>query len=175
MSLYQQEEDARLTVDFGGGRSLTLKMRGTDLDIGTVRRLGAAAKQSEMITERLKRLQERGKGGDLKGTEFDSVMDEVAKLNARGDQITMMVDFVFAAASGWLDNYFDRKAEERGEVLPFTRENIEKMGIGGLSKVVERLNGFFGFEVEPDAGNALTSLQQESLSAGKEFLYRQNT
>ena len=176
MALYQQEEDARLTVDFGGGRSLTLKMRGTDLDVQTTRRLGAQAKKSEIVAKRSARLEERS-SQDMKAEEFQGVLDEVEKLQGRSDQVTMMVDYVYAAVAGWVDYYASREAEQANQVVPYTKENIEKMGIGALGKIVMALNGFFGFEAEAidmDPKDS-TSLLPPSPSADRESLTLQTT
>jgi hypothetical protein len=173
MALYQHEEDARLTVDFGGGRSLTLKMRGTDLDIETTRRLGTQAKKSELVEKRARRLESRAEE-DMKAEEFTGVLDEVEKLQNGSTQVSMMVDYVYASVAGWVDYFATREAEAKGEVVPYTKENIGKMGVGALGKIVVALNGFFKFEVEQDP-KAQTSLPPPSPSAETESLTPQST
>src|SRR6185295_17167950 len=108
MALYQHEEDARLTVDFGGGRSLTLKMRGTDFDIETTRRRGTQAKKSELVEKRARRLESRAEE-DMKNEEFTGVLDEVEKLQNGSTQASMMVDYVYASVDGWVDYFATRE------------------------------------------------------------------
>lgn len=160
MPFYQQDEDARMTVDFGGGRSITFKMRGTDLDVESVRRLSAQSQQGQIISSRFEVLEARLKSPELKSNEFESTLDEIDKLRKRGDGVTMMVDYIHSAVSGWVDYYTDRKAEERGEVVPYSKENIAKMGIAALGKVVTALNEFFAFSEAKDLGKSQLMISQ---------------
>lgn len=168
MPFYLNDDDATLHVDFGNGRSLTLKLRAADMDIETIRRLAHQHKQSELINSRIENLENKVKLDNLSAEEFDKVMDELRKLGERPDQLQIMVDYVWGACCGWTDYFANPQAEAKGEVVPYTKENISKMGIGALAKVVTSLQE--RFNLGDDTGKAQTSLPRQSRSEDRDSL-----
>lgn len=144
MAFYQKENTGTLTVDFGGGRSLTFITRArNEVDVLTRRDMGLNAKRAVLINRRIERLSARAARGGLENDALQQTQREIEQLRAR-DSVEPLVDYVVYTTTGWTDYFIDGEAEQRGELAPFSKEDIKRMGASALSVVATRLNEQFG-------------------------------
>jgi hypothetical protein len=168
MPLYQQDEQDLLTVEFPDGNSLTLILRPDGVTVESSRIMARKQKYAEYAATQIQKREEKlAKADELSAEEFDKLTAELKQWQERPDNADFMIDFVFQAASGWKDYYPNREAEQKQELLPYTRENVAKIYITRLGKIVEALNKRFGWSEEEEK-KAENSSPSVSLLAEKE-------
>jgi hypothetical protein len=155
-----QAQPERVTVHFDNGETLTFKMRPDAVTVDTARRLGLEARRADMVESRVKRLQEKVKSDNLDATEFERVLKELKQLELHPDQLSLMANFIMLASEGWEDYFMTLEDERAGKVIPFTKEQIEKIHPAKLNRIIESFNQYFGYgaeESKKSSGNLLST------------------
>lgn len=143
MSLYQNN-DEQLKVDVGKGRSITLVLRGETMDIAGLRLLWHNQGQVTRDQNRIAQLEEQLADANLPDEQYEAITARIKSLQEKPDGLTLLVDLIFRSAKGWTNYFADAEAETRGEVVAFTKENIERMGPRALTVISRRLAAHFG-------------------------------
>src|SRR3990167_3128106 len=133
MPFYQEDADT-LTIDCGKGRSITLVLRGGTMDIAALRLVMHSQNQVSRDQKRIAQFEEQLTKSDLSDAEYDSLTTRIKALEEKPDGMTVLVDHIFKSAKGWTDYFANAEAEKRGEIMVFSKDNIEKMGPGALLK-----------------------------------------
>lgn len=141
---FYQNNDEQLFIDTGKGRSVTLILRGETMDISALRLLWHNQGQVVRDQNRIGQFEKQLEDLDLTDEQYESITKRIEALQAKPDGLTLLVDLVHRTAKGWTDYFSDPEAEKRGEVLPFTKENIERMGPGALTVISKKLAAHFG-------------------------------
>ncbi len=168
------EDSETLTVDCGKGRSITLVLRAGTLDVSAVRLLWHSEQQVRRDQNRIQQFENDLKTPGLSDAEYDSITTRIKSLEDKPDNLNVLVDQIFKCVKGWTDCFANPDAEKRGEVEPFTKENIEHVGPGGLMKITRAiashlgLNEFSEENAEPGEakGTSLAPLQLERVVPG---------
>lgn len=142
-----------LEVYFSKEIFLTFKMH-ADLDMKTLRWLRDQIKRLQVMGKRADKIEEKAVA-TTDDAEFVVLTDEAETIRTRGgDELDVMVAYIEKACNGWTDYFADADAQSRGEVLAFTTENISKIGVVKLNKVINAFNQHYGLTEEADQGKA---------------------
>lgn len=153
MSFYQQN-DEQLKVDLGKGMSITLILRGETLDIAALRLLWHNQKQVMRDQGRIAQFEKDLEKEELSDEEYDSINGRIKALEGKADGLSVLVDQAYGClkSPGWTDYFESKDAEQRGVVVPFSKQAIESMGPGALLKITRALASHLGLnELAEDA------------------------
>jgi hypothetical protein len=148
--MLQEADNDLLPITFSDGDKLTLKLRPNGVTIETSRRLARQNKYTQYIAQQIEKREEKIVSGDLSITELRTLMEEIKELEECPENTGFLVDYVMQAACGWTDYWLNTAAKERGEVLPFTRENVSTIDPTRLLEIVQRLNKHFGWSEDEE-------------------------
>lgn len=179
MPFVLERDDSLLTIEFGQfGDSITFQMREDGGSIQQLRLLTQKQKRATLAADRLERLSEQAK--DAKSnSEYQQINDQIKLLGNEPDAISVLVDMILAGAKGWTDFYADKTAEAKGEVLDFTKENIERLPVKALNKIGLAFVAHYGLTGDEVSGEAKGSLPEQSqpmkLEAGSSPIGTENS
>lgn len=144
----------QLEVYFNKDTFLTFKMH-ADLNMDLLRWLQAQIKRLEMMGKRADKIESKAIELDFEDNDkFSELTGQADALRTKGgDALDVMVEYVKRACNGWTDYYEDDAAEARKESLPFEAQNIIRIGVVKLNKVIEKFNEHYGL-TEADSGEA---------------------
>lgn len=147
MALYE-ENDETLTVDCGGGRSITLLLTGDSLNVSALRLLWHKQKQASRDEKRIAQFEKELEREGLTDDEYNSLTERIRALEEKPDNLSMLIDQVYCyiKSPGWTDYYPSKQAEERGELAPFSKESIGKMGAKALVVITRALTKHYGLD-----------------------------
>lgn len=150
----------QLKVDFSKDTFLTFKMH-ADLNMDLLRWLQSQIKRLEVMGKRADKIDDKAVELEIDDTRFVELTNQAEALRSKGgDALDVMVEYVKRACNGWTDYYEDDAAEARNEPLPFEAQNIIRIGVVKLNKVINAFNEHYGL-TEADSGEA----KSESLPA----------
>lgn len=134
-----------LTVDFGAGRTVTFRMH-ADVGVDLVRWLRNQVNRIQIANKRADKIEKAATdlSVDASDEQFEKLTSEAELARNRADEVAMCVEYIKRASNGWTDFYEDKAAEDRGELLPFTEENIPRLGLMNLTKVINEFNRHYG-------------------------------
>lgn len=171
MPLYQDEQKIA-TADFGQGRSLKITLKASAFSVEIAKRFHALQLQIESIQKQIGYLRERQNAEGITIEEFDRLAAQIQDWDNKPDQYDNIVRFIYAVADSW-DNYQNKAAEERGEPLPITIEQIKLIDPTRLGPVFDAIGRALGIVADDEKKIPKTS--SENLPEPSTQVERANT
>lgn len=160
MPFYEDESLKTCLVDFGNGRSLTIKLKEDFGSMPVARRFLAHSKRAAAAQKNIERLEKKQESVESV-EQFNEIQKEIETWEAVPDNLQLLIEFIFSCGKGW-DRYANKEAETRGEEVPFTKENIGTLPINVLNKISNALLKQTGLLEETDPKDSLTTSPQPS-------------
>lgn len=153
----------QLTVEFANKCSVTFKMH-ADVGMDLIRWLRNQVNRIQVANKRADKIETAAMNLPEDASEkFAKLTLDAEKVRDSGDEVAMCVEYIKRACNGWVDFYEDKDAEAKGELLPFDEDNIPRLGLMNLTKVINAFNKHYGLAGEEAPGEATgESLQEPS-------------
>lgn len=161
MPIYQDDNSKICVTDFGNGRMLEIRLKDSFGSVESARHFIALSKKANAAERSIAKLEAKQNEG-VPLEEFNKLQAQIEEWRVVPDNLTILVDFIYAAGTGW-DNYPNREAEQRGEELPFTKENIGNIHIKRLNKIAGNLLAMMGLTEEDEDPKASPSKSESQL------------
>jgi len=164
------KDDNTLCVEFGKGSSINFLMREEAGNIAALRLLVQKEKRAKLAMSRIEQLTEQAKTAK-DNTQYQKLIQEIEQLAGEPDDVSVVVDMIFAGSSGWTDYFATKEDEMAGKVVEFTKANIEKLPVAALGKISTAFANHYGFgATEPGEakGNSLEPLPQTESSVSSQ-------